>query len=101
MRRAVPTVDPAGARTGTGQATANRTIEQLPQPDGMESTWLTMPAPVSRDLWASLTAAAPRPPRPDRRAGRGALPGLNALRVDALVHAVLGNGGADPHRTRP
>ena len=96
VARAVQTVDPASAADRHQKATANRTIEQLTQPDGMESTWLTMPASVSKDLWETLTADAKAAQAGRQLAG---LPfvGLNALRVDALVHAVLGNGGADPH----
>ena len=67
----------------------------MPQPDGMESTWLTMPASVSKDLWETLTADA-KAAQADRRLAGLPFVGLNALRVDALVHAVLGNGGADP-----
>ena len=96
VARAVQTVDPAAAADRHQKATADRTIEQLPQPDGMESTWFTMPAPVSRDLWATLTADA-KAAQADRRLAGLPFLGLNALRVDALVHAVLGNGGADPH----
>ena len=96
VARAVATVDPASAADRHQQATANRTIEQLPQPDGMESTWFTMPAPVSRDLWATLTADA-KAAQADRRLAGLPFVGLDALRVDALVHAVLGTGGADPH----
>jgi hypothetical protein len=95
VARAVATVDPAAAADRHRRATADRTIEQLPQPGGMESTWLTMPAPVSRDLWATLTAGA-KAAQADRRLAGLPFVGLNALRVDALVHAVLGNGGADP-----
>jgi hypothetical protein len=95
VARAVATVDPVSAADRHATATANRTIEQLPQPDGMESTWATMPASVSKDLWAALTADATAAQAARKAAG---LPfvGLNALRVDALVHAVLGTGGADP-----
>jgi hypothetical protein len=96
VARAAATVDPVSAADRHAKATADRTIEQMAQPDGMESTWATMPASVSRDLWAALTADAKAAQAARKLAG---LPfvGLNALRVDALVHAVLGNGGADPH----
>jgi hypothetical protein len=58
VARAVQTVDPVTAADRHERAVANRTIEQMPQPDGMESTWATMPASVSRDLWAALTGHA-------------------------------------------
>jgi hypothetical protein len=96
VARAAATVDPASAADRHTKATANRTIEQMAQPDGMESTWCTMPASVSRDLWATLTADA-KAAQSDRKAAGLPFVGLDALRVDALVHAVLGNGGADPH----
>ena len=73
VARAVQTVDPAAAADRHQQAHRGRTIEQMPQPDGMESTWLTVPAPVSKDLWASLTAGA-KAAQADRRAGRAAVP---------------------------
>ncbi len=95
VARAVATVDPASAADRHAKATAARTIEQMPQPDGMESTWFTVPAPVSKDLWATLTADA-KTAQADRKAAGLPFLGLNALRVDALVHAVLGTGGADP-----
>ena len=96
VARAVQTVDPASAADRHTKATANRTIEQMPQPDGMESTWLTMPASVSKDLWETLTADA-KAAQADRKLAGLPFVGLDALRVDALVHAVLGNGGADPN----
>ena len=95
VARAAATVDPVTAADRHATATAHRTIEQMPQPDGMESTWATMPASVSKDLWAALTADA-QAAQADRTAAGLPFVGLNALRVDALVHAVLGNGGADP-----
>jgi hypothetical protein len=96
VARAAQTVDPATAADRHQRATANRTIEQMAQPDGMESTWATMPASVSTDLWETLTADA-KTAQAHRKAAGLPFVGLNALRVDALVHAVLGNGGADPH----
>ena len=95
LRRAVVRADPAGAMERHRAAVANRTIERLPQPDVMRSLWATMPATVADDVWNELTRRAKNTRRVLKRGG-GAHPGLNALRVDALVHAVLGNGGADP-----
>ncbi len=95
LRRAVLAADPAGAADRHQAAVANRTIERLPQPEVMGSLWATMPATVADDVWNELTRRAKNTRRELKRGG-GAHPGLNALRVDALVHAVLGNGGADP-----
>ncbi len=95
LRRAVVAADPAGAADRHRAAVANRTIERLPQPEVMSSLWATMPATVADDVWNELTRRAKNTRRELKRGG-GAHPGLNALRVDALVHAVLGNGGADP-----
>ena len=95
LRRAVLAADPAGAADRHQAAVANRTIERLPQPEVMGSLWATMPATVADDVWNELTRRA-KTTRRELKRGGGAHPGLNALRVDALVHAVLGNGGADP-----
>ena len=43
VARAVQAADPASAADRHQQAAAARTIERMPQPDGMESSWLTMP----------------------------------------------------------
>ncbi len=48
-----------------------------------------MPAPVAEDMWDTLTARA-KATQDLLRAGAGTDPGLDALRVDALVDAVLG-----------
>ena len=95
VARAVLAVDPASAADRHQKAVAARTIERMGQPDGMESFWATMPASVSRDFWAALTADAKAEQAARQQAG---LPdaGLDALRLDVLVHAVLHNGGADP-----
>ncbi len=88
-RRAVIAADPAAARARHEHAKARRAISRVPQPDAMRAWWVMMPAPVEVDLWSALTSAA--------RVGQAALaalgrpdPGLDALRVDALVGAVLG-----------
>ncbi len=96
VRRAVLTADPQSAADRHHQAVAARTIEAMPQPDGMQSFWMTMPAPVAEDVWDTLTARA-KATQDLLRAGAGNDPGLDALRVDALVDAVLGHdpaGGA-------
>ena len=74
---------------------AARTIERMPELDGMESFWATMPASISRDIWAALTADAKAEQAARQQAGLPD-PGIDALRLDVLVHAMLHNGGADP-----
>ena len=95
VARAVLAVDPASAADRHQKANAARTIERMPEPDGMESFWATMPAAIARDLWATLTADAKAEQAARQQAGLPD-PGLDALRLDVLVHAVLHNGGADP-----
>ena len=95
MARAVIAVDPASAADRHQKAKAARTIERMPELDAMESYWATMPASISRDLWAALTADAKAEQAARKQAGLPD-PGLGALRLDVLVHAMLHNGGADP-----
>jgi hypothetical protein len=66
VARAVATVDPAAAADRHRRATADRTIEQLTAAgrDGVDLVYV--PAPVSRDLWATLTAGA-KAAQADRR----------------------------------
>ncbi len=96
VKRAVLTADPASAADRHRKAVAARTIEAMPQPDGMQSFWMTMPASVANDVWTTLTTRA-KATQALLRAGAGDDPGLDALRVDALVDAILGR---DPHRGR-
>ncbi len=98
VRRAVLTADPQSAADRHHQAVAARTIEAMPQPDGMQSFWMTMPAPVAEDVWDTLTARA-KATQDLLRAGAGNDPGLDALRVDALVDAVLGPNPAGGAQT--
>ena len=95
VRDAVEAVDPASAAERHQRATAARTVERMAQRDGMESLWATMPASVARDVWDALTATARTAQQVRDRLGLDR-PGLDALRVDALVDAVLHTGGADP-----
>jgi hypothetical protein len=89
VRRAVLAADPASAADRHQKAVAARTIEAMPQPDGMQSFWMTMPASVANDVWDTLTTRA-KATQAELRAGAGDDPGLDALRVDALVDALLG-----------
>jgi hypothetical protein len=58
VARAVLAVDPASAAERHEKAKAARTMERMPQPDGMESLWATMPASSCRDVWTTLTRDA-------------------------------------------
>ena len=95
VARAVIAVDPASAADRHKKAKAARGIERMPELDAMESFWATMPASISRDLWAALTADAKAEQAARDQAGLPD-PGIGALRLDVLVHAMLHNGGADP-----
>ena len=97
VRRAVLTADPQSAADRHHKAVAARTIEAMPQPDGMQSFWMTMAAGVAEDVWDTLTARA-KATQDQLRAGAGDDPGLDALRVDALVDAILGR--TPPRRAR-
>ena len=111
VARAVIAADPASAADRHQKAAAARTIERMGRSlDGMESYWATTPASITRDVWAALTAEAKAEQAARQRVGLPD-PGIDALRLDVLVHAVLHNGGADPtdplltttgqHRTGP
>jgi hypothetical protein len=89
VRGAVLSVDPASAADRHRKAAAARTMGMLPEPEGMQGLWATMPASVANDVWDTLTARA-KATQAELRAGAGDDPGLDALRVDALVDAILG-----------
>jgi hypothetical protein len=95
VRDAREAVDPGSAAARHEKAKAGRRIERLGQPDAMMSYWFALPASVEAGLWATLTRRAKAARKARRRLGLPD-PGVDALRVDALVHAVLHNGGADP-----
>jgi hypothetical protein len=90
-RRAVLAADPASAVERHEKAVAARTIERVPLPDAMIGWWLTLPAAVENDAWTALTARA-KATQAELRAGAGDDPGLDALRVDALLDALPGTG---------
>jgi hypothetical protein len=89
VQRAVLAVDPASAAERHERAVAERTIERMPQPDGMGSLWVTMPAGQTAQVWSELTTRAQAAKAACAEAGLQA-PGIDALRVDALVAAILG-----------
>ena len=98
VERAVLAVDPASAQERHEKAKAERTIERMAQPDGMASLWMTMPATVIADVWSVLTARAQAAKTARAKAGLDD-PGIDALRVDALVAAVLQPDRSDAGRT--
>ena len=87
--RAVAAADPQSAAERHRRANAARTMERMAQPDGMESL-------LGHHAGLRLQPRVGHPDRPrqghqaELRAGAGDDPGLDALRVDALVDAILG-----------
>ena len=94
VQAAVVTVDPDGAVRRAVKAARSRRIDRLGQPDAMASWAMSVPAHVEVDMWAEVTRQARA--RKKARAALG-LPavGLDALRVDTVVDALLGPGTAD------
>jgi len=90
LRRAVIAADPAGAAERAEQAKAERTVSRDPLDDGMAELRAVLTASDTELVWAELTARAQA--EHIRRADHGLpQPGLDALRADALVDAVLGS----------
>jgi hypothetical protein len=89
LRRAVIAADPAGAAHRAEQARAGRTVSRDPLEDGMAEMRAVLTAADTELVWAELTARAQA--EHIRRHDHGLpQPGLDALRADALVDAVLG-----------
>ena len=88
---AVVALDPAAAAERAEKARAERRIERLGQPDSMASWWLAVPADVEQAMWASATTRARAVQAARRAAGLEEI-GLDALRVDVVVDAVLASG---------
>jgi hypothetical protein len=95
VARAVAAVDPAGAAGRHERAVRERRIERSPLPEAMEGWFVAVPAHTAAQAWQVLTRRARRRQRRIRRE-RGLDPGLDALRVDTLVEAILHPGCADP-----
>ena len=97
FRRAVANAilreDPAGAHERHQRAAARRGISRHPQSDAMEGWWVTLPASAAGPAWDTLTSAA-RATRRHLRESTGIDPGLDALRVDTLLQAILGHSAA-------
>ncbi|HYJ54401.1 MAG TPA: DUF222 domain-containing protein [Mycobacterium sp.] len=94
VQAAVIAADPDGAAARATKAVRDRRIERLGQPDSMASWWLNMPARAEGDLWAEVTRRARAAKKAQAAAGLYST-GLDALRVDALIDALLGPGAAD------
>ena len=86
--RAILSADPTAALRRHHKAAAGRTIERNPMPDAMEGWWVTLPADVADTTWSALSRRA-SVEQGARRSTGAEDPGLDALRVDALVAAIL------------
>jgi len=95
LRRAVIASDPAGAAERAAKAAADRRVSRSPLDDGMAELRATLTATDTELVWAELTARAQAEHirRTDQGLRGADLPGMDALRADALVDAVLA-----PHR---
>ena len=89
LRRAVIAADPAGAAERAERAKAERTVSRDPSTTAMAELRAVLTATDTELVWAELTARAQA--EHIRRADHGLdQPGLDALRADALVDAILG-----------
>lgn len=106
VTRAAIAADPHGAQQRARKASAARAIRRHVLPDAMMGWWLTMPAAAEAAAWTALTAKA-RATQTELRAGAGTDPGLDALRVDTLLDALLNTAGyvvpdtSNQHDTTP
>jgi hypothetical protein len=102
LSRAVIAVDPAGAMARHETAHAARRVSIDLQSDAMAGLWATMSALNARQVWAALSDQARRSRLALRSAGSPD-PGLEALRVDALVALVTrrSTGGVRPPDALP
>ena len=94
VQAAVVAVDPDGAAQRATKAARSRRIDRLGQPDSMASWAMSMPAQVEGDLWAEVTRRARAARAALRAAGCAVGTGLDALRVDSVIDALLGPGAA-------
>lgn len=91
-KRAVIAADRLSAMDRFRKAVEERTIDRMPLADSMEAFWVSMPATVADEVWTALTDRARAEQSARQDAGLDD-PGMDALRVDALVAAVLGEHG--------
>lgn len=99
VARAVMAADPTSAQDRHDKAAKGRSVERHQLPDAMAGWWVTMPAPAEAAAWAELTRRA-RATQDQLKAGAGCDPGLDALRVDTLIDALM-TAGATPTPTSP
>jgi hypothetical protein len=99
-RQAVLLADPASALERHEKAVRGRTIDRMPLADAMEAWWISMPAALADEAWVALTSRATAEQDVRRTVGKDD-PGLDALRVDALVGAILGRGDVAFSDTTP
>lgn len=95
IARAVAAADPSGAAKRHERAVRKRRIERVAQPDAMEGWFVPLPAHTAQEAWQALTRRARRLQR-RIRTEKGRDPGLDALRVDTLVEAILHGHGSEP-----
>ena len=88
LRRAVIAADPAGAAARADAARAERTVSRAPLDDGMAELRAVLTATDTELIWRELTARAQAEHirRHDHSLDQ---PGIDALRADALVEALL------------
>jgi len=88
LRRAVIAADPDGAEARAEKAAAERAVLRSPLDDGMAELRAISTASDADLVWAELTRRAKEAEERLTRDGRPS-PGMDALRLDALVAAVL------------
>ncbi len=93
VRDAVVRVDPAAAAERARTVHDQRRVERVPDRDGRTGWYLPLAADVEAEMWGRTTARARAVQAARVAAGLGD-PGLDALRVDLVVEAILGQGAA-------
>jgi hypothetical protein len=88
LREAIIAADPAGAAARAETAKAGRGLTKNPADDAMAELHALLPATDAELVWAELTARAHTEQNRLKHEGLDQ-PGIDALRADALVDAVL------------
>jgi len=100
VRRALLALDPAGAAERAAHAHAGRHVSKQPLADGMTELRAVVSATDAERIWGELSSRAKAWSRSLRDAGEQD-PGLDALRSDALVDAILGRADNRQTETGP